>query len=293
VILPTRDRLELLRHAVASVCAQSEPNFELIVVDDASGDGTPGYLTGLAAQDSRVRVLRHAAPAGGAGARNAGIGVSRGHWLAFLDDDDEWMPHKLERQLRTLSCDANAVACSCDFLVRSESGATRVIAARTSVTVQDLLGHNWLGGASACLCVSEVLKAIGGFDTRLRAAQDLDLWVRLRQRGGIAVCAEPLVLHRAHAGPRITTDARSQYQGGRRFYLKHRHIMSAATRRHRLAHSCYVMSTERTRRLQRRLRFLEVALRNSSPRYALAYVRRGVPLLLREACHKLLSVRSP
>jgi glycosyltransferase involved in cell wall biosynthesis len=283
VILPTRDRLELLRGAVASVRAQSEQRFELIVVDDLSTDGTQAYLARLAAEDGRIRVVRNAVAAGGGGARNEGIKLSRGQWVAFIDDDDEWMPNKLEQQLRTLRSNTTAVACSCSFVVRSGSGASRVFVARANTTVQELLVYNWLGGASGCLCASEALSDIGGFDAKLKAAQDLDLWVRLRQRGDVVVCAEALVLHQAHAGPRITTNVRSQYMGARRFYLKHRDLMSAATRRHRMSYSCYVMSTEVTRRLRRRLRFLTMALLNSSPRYSLGYIKRSVPMLVRDA----------
>jgi len=283
VILPTRNRLALLRRALTSVRAQSEPRLELIVVDDASSDGTGAYLEQLPAEDARIRVLRNAVPVGGGGARNAGIGLSRGAWIAFIDDDDEWLPHKLERQLQTLSANAAAVACSCSYIVRSAARSMRVIAARHGATVQELLVQNSLGGASVCLCASAALKRIGGFDARLEAAQDLDLWVRLRQQGEVAVCREPLVVHHAHAGPRITTNARSQYLGIRRFYLKHRALMSAATRRHRISYSCYVMSIQDSRRLRRRLRFLAVAVRHSSPRYALAFAKRSAPLLLRDA----------
>lgn len=282
VVLPTRDRLELLRRAVASVRVQTEQRLELIVVDDVSSDATADFLVRLGAEDPRVRVVRNSLRAGGGGARNAGISLGRGEWTAFIDDDDEWLPEKLERQLRALAGHPSAVACSCGFVVRSGAGGARVILARTNVTVQQLLMHNWLGGASVCLCSSAVLRDIGGFDPKLRAAQDLDLWVRLRQRGEVVVCAEALALHRAHRGPRITTDARSQYLGARRFHLKYRRLMNPATRRHRIAHSCYVMSTEATRRLPHRLRLLAIAVRNAAPRFSVAYARRSLPLLVRD-----------
>src|SRR6516225_2350448 len=252
VILPTRDRLELLRRAVASVRAQTERRFELIVVDDASSDDTPDYLQQLVAADRRIRIVRNALPGGGGGARNAGIRLSGARWVAFIDDDDEWLPHKLEQQLRILQSDGAAVACSCGYLVRSRSGASKVMAVRANTTVQELLTNNWLGGASTCVCSSEALRDIGGFDPSLRAGQDLDLWVRLRQRGKVAICAETLVIHRAHAGPRITTDTKSQYLGVRRFYFKHRDLMVPATRRHRLSYCCYVMSMQIARPLRRR-----------------------------------------
>jgi glycosyltransferase involved in cell wall biosynthesis len=283
VIVPTRDRVELLRRALASVRAQSEQRFELIVVDDVCSDDTPAYLARLAKEDQRIRVVRNSKPSGGGGARNAGIELSRAPWVAFIDDDDEWMATKLERQLRALQCEPAAVACSCSYVVVSGSGASKVIAARPNTTVEELLVYNWLGGASTCVCSRAVLTEIGGFDPKLTAAQDLDLWLRLRQKGRVVVCPETLVVHRAHAGPRITTNTQSQYTGVRRFYFKYRNLMNEATRRHRVSYSSYVMSLQVTRRLRRRLRFLAIALRHSSLKYSLAFFKKSVPLLLRDA----------
>jgi GT2 family glycosyltransferase len=291
VILPTRDRLELLRRAVGSVRAQSEPRLELIVIDDVSGDGTGAWLERLRSEDSRVRVLRNTVASGGGGARNQGIRLSRGAWVAFIDDDDEWLPRKLERQLQTLQLNAAAVACSCSYIVRSASRTSKVIATRANTTVPELLIYNWLGGASVCLCSSAALRNIGGFDPKLKAAQDLDLWVRLRQQGDVAVCPEPLVVHHAHAGPRITTNAQSQYMGVRRFYLKHRALMSPVARRHRVSYSCYVMSTQDTRRLSRRLRFLAMAMRHAAPGYGLGFAKQSAPLLVRDAFYRLIGRR--
>ena len=98
-----------MSRAVTSVLAQSEEDFELIVIDDASEDGTGEYLAAVARQDCRVRVLRNARPQGGAGARNKGIAVSSGKWIAFLDDDDEWMSTKLQHQVRKLDSEPDAV----------------------------------------------------------------------------------------------------------------------------------------------------------------------------------------
>lgn len=290
VVLPTRNRLELLRRAVTSVRAQSEPRFELIIVDDASSDGTHAYLERLSVEDVRIRVVHNMRPIGGGGARNEGFRLSRGSWIAFLDDDDEWLPRKLERQLQTLAAHPSAVACSCSYVIRSALRGSRVVAARTNVTVQQLLIDNCLGGASVCLCSSEVLRSIGAFDAKLSSAQDLDLWLRLRQQGGVAICPEPLAVHHAHAGPRITTDPQSKYLGARRFYFKHRSLMSAAIRSHWVSYSCYVMSTQATRQLHRRWRFLAMALLNSSPRYALAFAKRSAPRLVRDAFFRGLAL---
>jgi glycosyltransferase involved in cell wall biosynthesis len=283
VILPTHNRPDLLKRAAVSVLAQSEQRLELIVVDDASNDATPHYLEHLAAEDPRVRVVRNLTPRGGGGARNDGVQLSRARWLAFIDDDDEWLQAKLERQLQVLRSNPAAVACSCSYIVHSLSGASRIVAAKPHTTVQELLAHNWLGGASMCVCSREALRQIGGFDDKLRAGQDLDLWVRLRQLGPVVVCAEPLALHRAHVGPRITTNSQSQYLGVRRFYLKHRALMSASTRRERLSNCCFVMSLQATRPLRHRLRYLLMAVRHASIRFSLAFLKKSAPRLARDA----------
>src|ERR1039457_205207 len=246
VIIPTRDRVGFLRRAVASVLKQSQSDLELIIVDDASVDGTAAYLAEMERQDGRVRVLRNSAPRGGAGARNEGISESLGQWIAFLDDDDEWLPEKLQRQLQMLSSTASAVACSCSFVMRFSWGRSKFIRVPSNVTLRQLLLENQLGSASLCMCSSEVLREIGGFDARLPSAQDQDRWARLRQRGNVVVCDEALVLYRAHGGRRITNNMQSQYLGARRFYFKHRPMMDAADRRRRLARHCFLMSRQET-----------------------------------------------
>lgn len=283
VIMPTRNRVSLLRRAVQSVLAQSEQNFELIIVDDASCDGTPKYLTELAAQDARVRVVRNEASGGGAAARNAGIAIVRGSWVAFIDDDDEWLRNKLERQLATLAARPVAVACSCNYIAQVESGKSRIVVTADQVTLRHLLTDNVLGGASMCICRAEVLRDIGGFDARFRSAQDLDLWVRLRERGEILTCREALVIHRAHAGMRITTNMQSQYLGARHFYFKHRGLMDASLRRHWVAYTSFIMSRQTQRGLRHRLRHLCRSLRWSRAPFSLAYLRSSAPRLFADA----------
>jgi glycosyltransferase involved in cell wall biosynthesis len=283
VVIPTRDRQSLLLRAVDSVLQQSERDLELIIVDDASSDDTAAFLARLMRRDERVRTVRNAHPGGAAAARNQGIALGRGQWIAFLDDDDEWMPEKLQRQLQLLQSTPSAVACSCNFVMRFSSGRSKLVRVAPNATLQQLLFENELGSASLCVCSSAVLNDIGGFDASLPSAQDQDLWARVRQRGNVVVCAEPLVLYRAHTGRRITNDMQSQYLGARRFYFKHRHMMDAACRRGRMARSCFLMSRQPRRGLRHRLRYLLLSMRNSSPLEALAYAGSCLPRLLSDA----------
>lgn len=282
VIVPTHNRAELMARAVASVLAQSRQNLELIVVDDASQDGTGAYLAALARTDPRVQVVRNSTPLGGAGARNRGISLSRGKWIAFLDDDDEWMATKLDRQVAVLEGDANAVACSCSYIARSASGSSRVVRVPEGITLTQLLARNCLGGASNCLCSRAILQDIGGFDPAFVSGQDLDLWVRLRMRGKVRSCAEPLAIHRAHGGARITSNLRAQYLGARHFYFKYRGLMDLRRRRQWLSFTCFMRSRQATRPLRYRVRYLLLSVFKSSPRVSLGYIKGSLPALLRD-----------
>jgi glycosyltransferase involved in cell wall biosynthesis len=97
VIIPTARRPQLLLRAVDSVMAQSSSDLELVVVVDGPDPETTQLLSDI--DDPRLRVIVNPKSLGGAGARNVGIKAARGEWVAFLDDDDEWLRNKLERQL--------------------------------------------------------------------------------------------------------------------------------------------------------------------------------------------------
>lgn len=97
VVIPTRNRAALVCKAVASALGQDFEKLEVIVVVDGAGRWTSEALKAF--RDERLRVIELAASAGGAEARNIGVREARGEWIAFLDDDDEWLPHKLSRQM--------------------------------------------------------------------------------------------------------------------------------------------------------------------------------------------------
>lgn len=110
VIIPTYNRAHCICDAVDSVLAQTYANYEIIVIDDGSTDDTPSVL---AAYGDRIHVIRQA-NAGVSAARNTGIAAATGDWIAFLDSDDEWVPTKLERQMKCLEEYPEAVGSVCD-----------------------------------------------------------------------------------------------------------------------------------------------------------------------------------
>ena len=112
IIIPTRSRTDLLKRAVTSALRQSYTCTEIIIVVDGPDPATESYLLSL--NDSRVRYIQLAAQVGGSEARNIGVRSALGHWVAFLDDDDAWMPTKLEKQMalaRTSGSRDAVIAC--------------------------------------------------------------------------------------------------------------------------------------------------------------------------------------
>ena len=120
VIIPTTRRPAPLRRALASVFAQTHGELEVIVVIDGPNPETVAMLAEL--RDSRLRVLQHERSLGPGLARNAAAAVAQGEWLAFLDDDDEWLADKLERQLAgAQAADAVLISCRCRVITPQAS----------------------------------------------------------------------------------------------------------------------------------------------------------------------------
>jgi len=175
VLLPTHQRRRHSLQAVASVLAQTRPDFELIVVDDGSSDGTGEALKGL---DPRL-VYSWQPNRGVAAARNAALRMARAPVVAFLDSDDSWRPHHLESVLGLLERHPRAP------LVATWSGQTA--GSRTEERLFDAMPRVLLGGCVGYTCCVAArraeLVAVGGFDERLLVGEDSDLWARLALRG--------------------------------------------------------------------------------------------------------------
>ena len=199
VVIPTRDRPEMLVGAVAGALAQRGVEVEVLVVDDGSAvpaaDAVPS--------DGRVRVLRHDFPRGVSAARNTGIDHARAPWIAFLDDDDLWAPNKLASQIAAADAAGAAWAYAGDVTVDEDldivSGAPPPPPAEV---VAQLTNYNSMpAGASNVVVATDALAAAGPFDPSLKTSEDWDMWIRLaRCCGPPAVVSRPLVACRLHAG---------------------------------------------------------------------------------------------
>ena len=119
-VIPTRGRPELLLRAVRSVLAQSLREIEAVVVIDGQDLATEHALESMAREDGRLRVIAVPVSIGGSDARNRGVAEASGKWIAFLDDDDEWLPGKLEAQIEAVAAStAPVVIGTCKIIART------------------------------------------------------------------------------------------------------------------------------------------------------------------------------
>jgi glycosyltransferase involved in cell wall biosynthesis len=201
VVLPTFNRMQWLPAAVASVQYQTMPDWELIVVDDGSTDGTEEWVRRLS--EPRLRYIFRAHRGSIAAARNVGLSEARGAWVAFLDSDDRWRPHKLALQRERLANDAESLWCYGAYALINQAGdvvpkpsggpwrafdgwiAERLLTTEASVAVQTLLVR------------ADVARALQ-FDERIPLAEDYDFALRLALRSPGLVVTDPIAEIRIH-----------------------------------------------------------------------------------------------
>ncbi|HEB95945.1 MAG TPA: glycosyltransferase [Sedimenticola thiotaurini] len=191
VVIPTCDRAEVLPRALDSVLAQTRPPLEIVVVDDGSSDGTP---TLLRRAYPGVRLLRQR-NRGVSSARNRGIRAARGDWIALLDSDDEWLPHKLERQLALLAQRPGIRLCHGEEIWirdgrRVNPGRRH---AKSGGHIFDRCLELCVISPSAALIHRTLLQEVGTFDESLPACEDYDLWLRICAREPVAFVREPVI----------------------------------------------------------------------------------------------------
>lgn len=194
VIIPTYDRADFLREAIASVLQQDYPHVELIVVDDGSRDGTAAVVSGFG---TAVQYLWQA-NRGVSAARNRGVATSAGDLIAFLDSDDLWLPSKVTAQVAYFEAHPDMQACHTDEIWM-----------RRGVRVNERRIHRKQGGwqflaslprclisPSAIMMRRTLWDRLGGFDETLPACEDYDLWLRLTAAVPVGFLPQRLVVKR-------------------------------------------------------------------------------------------------
>ena len=204
-IITTFNRERFLGAAIQSVVAQAYGDFELLVLDNSSSDGTAALVGRFT--DPRVRYLQHE-PLSIAAARNLGVRTARGEFVAFLDDDDEWLPAKLERQVSAFRRAPAGVALVYGGFTRIDERGAAVGSHRPALRgriLPALLAQRdaFTGSASNPMMRADVLRALGGFNEALATSEDWELYLRLAERYEVEYVPDELVRIRAHRDARL------------------------------------------------------------------------------------------
>lgn len=255
VVIPVYRSLDTLERAVASVLAQSVPPLETLVIDDGSGEDVAGFVE--ARFSGRVTVVTLPENRGAAAARNEGIRLAQGEFVAFLDADDEWYPAKLERQLPCFfDTRVDLVVCDCVFNTL-DGIPTRLYEFHQPVggpaAWKRLLRSNFIAN-STVVARRERLRVLGGFDTGIVIGEDYDLWLRMTKTGHLAFVPEVLATfhervgsltnrhpygeirevlpmvrrHLAAGGASVTREERRAILGNQEFHIAHRAFLAGA-----------------------------------------------------------------
>jgi glycosyltransferase involved in cell wall biosynthesis len=219
VVLTTFNRVELLPRAIASVLTQTFTNFELIIVDDCSQDQTAAVVEGY--EDKRINYLKHEENKGLSAARNTGVCHANSDYIAFLDDDDEWLPMKLEKQVQLihgLPESVGMVYCWMDYYDGEKVVAERHPELRGDIFDQVLASHP-LGNGSTWLVRKSAIQTTGGFDEGLPRGVDGDFVRRMCLYYEVSYVPEVLVKYHVGHEKRITASSKNRWENGIRAQL--------------------------------------------------------------------------
>jgi glycosyltransferase involved in cell wall biosynthesis len=180
VVLPTFNRERLLPRAINSVLNQTYKNLELIIVDDGSTDNTEAIVKGYS--DTRIRYYKQELNKGGSAALNVGIKLASGELISFQDSDDEWLPEKLERQVRKFSevgDDVGVIYCGYELVFdRTKEVVSRSIPDEKG-NVYKRMFIGCITGTITVIARASCFEKTGLFDEKIQSYYDWDMWIRV------------------------------------------------------------------------------------------------------------------
>ncbi|MGZ3689578.1 MAG: glycosyltransferase family 2 protein [Bdellovibrionota bacterium] len=195
IVLPTHNGAHFLAESVRSVVEQTYRDWELIIVDDASSDGTPALIADWMARDDRIRSLHNPVNLRLPASLNRGFAEARGTYLTWTSDDNLYRPHAIERMLEVLEGHPECGMVYTDFSEIDEEGKiTKAIRVRES---RRLLSGNCV--RASFLYRAEAAKLVGNYREDLFLAEDWDYWLRIVERFPVRALHEDCYLYRWHA----------------------------------------------------------------------------------------------
>ena len=208
VIMPCFNHARFLAESVSSVLRQSHGELELIITDDCSSDTSWDVMSKLAAQDQRVRLIKHERNQGLSRSRNNAMDIANGELIGFCDSDDVWEPHKLRTQVERLQSRPDCDVVYSDSIIIDENGKPTgqrfsdlfpVPSNPSGRLFPELVTRNFVNIQSVLLRKGAVAR-VGHFDEKIEWIQDWWYWVQISREHSFLYCPEPLARYRVHSG---------------------------------------------------------------------------------------------
>lgn len=247
VIIPTYNRAGLLQEAIQSVFNQTFEDFELIVVDDHSTDDTKNIVDAFC--DNRIQYIVNNRTKGPSGTRNSGMLKARGKWIAFLDDDDVWLPQKLSLQYKKIQEVDHTTGliytgyASYDFDKKQE--ISRYIPDKKGWIQNDLLYKNYIGTISVVAIKNDILKKVDKMDENMYMFEDGEFYVRIAGSFKIDLIKDILTYYRTTDFCKLSLNSENALNGYKLFSEKHRKVINKSLRlRHRAASRIFIAAVQ-------------------------------------------------
>lgn len=196
-IVSTYNRpVDIVKRAVESVIKQTYSNLEIIVVNDCPEKPELSQEIGtmLHELDNRIVYILHDCNRGACAARNTGLQQARGTFVAFLDDDDEWLSNKIEKQVAFIGEVAGLVYCD-DIRYKGDNHYIHCPNPAHEEPLKAILMNNFIGSTSFPLMRTDMVRTVGCFDEHLVSCQDYDLWIRMVEKYPIVYVHEALICY--------------------------------------------------------------------------------------------------
>lgn len=206
ILTPYYNGRKFLEESVESVLAQTYDDYELLITNDASPDNPVAFLNDLASRDNRIKILSHDENKGIAAARNSALKIATGTYIALLDQDDCWLPDKLQLQVDCFENNPDAGLVFTNYFRTDEQGNVTGQGSKCKAVVSDTIDGTLTNlfmknRITACTVMfrKEAIDSLGAFNEQLKGGtDDYDMWLRIAGQYGLIYVDQPLVKRRTH-----------------------------------------------------------------------------------------------
>ena len=248
IVMPAYNAEKYIREAIQSVLCQTYEEWELLVIDDCSTDGTYSVVEKMSKDDDRIKLYKNQQNMGVSQSRNKAVELARGEWIAFLDSDDAWMPEKLSKQVSIAKTASDMVICytASSFIDDDGKPYDYVMEVEETISYKTLLSKNLIS-CSSVMIRSSVMKQIKMPSDKMH--EDYYVWLKVLREGGKAYgINEPLLRYRLAANSKSSNRLKSAKMSYRTYravgynfltasFLVFRYAFYSVAKRRKIYHS--------------------------------------------------------